>query len=193
MSSSFDFVLKTPTTALYPTPVVLVTCVEDSGRPNIITLAWVGVVCSEPPQIGIAIRPGRYSYPIIDKTKEFVAAIPTEDMLQVVDVCGTVSGRKVDKFKHVGLTPVAASKVRPPLIGECPVNLECVVKHKLALGTHDLFVGEVVAVQVSRSVLDAKGNVDLEKVRPLGYGLGYYARLGGKLQPLGFSARKKQP
>jgi len=179
-----------PTTALYPTPVVLVTCVEGSQRPNIITLAWVGVVCSEPPQIGIAIRPGRYSHPIIEKTGEFVAAIPSEELLYAVDLCGTVSGRDADKFEKAGLTPEPATKVSPPLIAECPVNMECQVRHKLSLGTHDLFIGEVVAVHVDKAVLNERGIIDFDKAKLISYNNGEYRRVGEMLEQHGFSARK---
>ena len=189
MSEAHAMETKSPTTALYPTPVALVTCVDGSQRPNIITLAWVGVVCSEPPQIGIAIRPGRYSHPIIEKTGQFVAAIPCEELLHAVDLCGTVSGRDVDKFDRTGLTPVPATKVSPPLIAECPVNMECLVRHKLSLGSHDLFVGEVVAVHVHRAVLNERGGIDFDKAKLITYSNREYRRLGELLERHGFSAR----
>lgn len=190
MSEPQEMVTKRPTTALYPAPVVLVTCVDGSQRPNIITLAWVGVVCSEPPQIGIAIRPGRYSHPIIEKSGQFVAAIPSVELLRAADLCGTVSGRDVDKFDKAGLTPQPATKVSSPLIAECPVNMECLVRHRLSLGTHDLFIGEIIALHVHRSVLTEQGGIDFDKARLIAYCGGEYRRLGEMLERHGFSVRR---
>ena len=178
--------------ALYAVPVVLVTCVDDCGRANIITLAWVGVVCSEPPQIGIAIRPDRYSHGLIEKSGQFVVNIPGEDLLGAADICGTVSGRDVDKFARTGLTPEPASQVAPPLIAECPVNIECVLRHKLTLGSHDLFIGEVVAVHVDRTVLTEKGRIDFAKAKPVTYNQGEYWGLGCMLERHGFTRRREK-
>jgi flavin reductase (DIM6/NTAB) family NADH-FMN oxidoreductase RutF len=190
MSNPHEKEMKKPTTAVYPTPVAMITCVDGSQRPNIITLAWVGVVCSDPPQIGIAVRPGRHSYPIIEKSGEFVAALPSEELLYATDLCGTISGRDFDKFEKAGLTPEPATKVSPPLIAECPVNMECKVRHKLALGVHDLFIGEVLAVHVAKSVLDEKGVIDFDKAKLISYNSGEYRRVGEFLERHGFSARK---
>ena len=184
--------LRTRTTALYPTPVILATCINDSQRPNIITLAWVGVVCSQPQQIGIAIRPERYSHPLVEKSGQFVINIPTMDLLHAVDLCGTVSGRDFDKFAAAGLTPEPAARVRPPLIAECPVNMECIVRHKLPLGTHDLFIGEVVAIHVDRAILHENGNIDVAKAKPITYNNREYWSLGDMLEQHGFSRRKKE-
>jgi len=184
------FDTRKPGTALYPVPVALVTCIDESERPNVITLAWVGVVCSEPPQIGISVRPGRHSHPMIERTGQFVAAIPSEDLLHATDFCGVVSGRNVDKFAEAGLTALPATRVKPPLIAECPVNIECLVRHKLSLGTHDLFIGEVVAVHVDQAVLDEKGSIDFAKARPIAYCGGEYWALGRLLERHGYSARK---
>jgi flavin reductase (DIM6/NTAB) family NADH-FMN oxidoreductase RutF len=180
---------RAATVALYPVPVVLVTCTDDSGRPNIITLAWAGVVCSEPPQIGIAIRPGRHSHGLVEKSGQFVVNIPSEDLLEAVDICGTVSGRDVDKFARTGLTPEPALRVAPPLIGECPVNMECAVRQKLSLGSHDLFIGEVVAVHVDTAVLAEKGRIDFAKAKPFTYNQGEYWGLGNMLERHGFTRR----
>ena len=190
MSSDQGMETRKPTTALYPTPVVLVTCVDGSQRPNIITLAWAGVVCSEPPQIGIAIRPGRYSHPIIEKTGQFVVAVPSEKVLHAVDFCGSVSGRDVDKFEKTGLTPTSATRVSPPLIAECPVNMECEVRHKVSLGSHDLFIGEVLAVHVDRALLTERGLIDFDRAGLLAYASGEYHRLGRLLERQGFSVRQ---
>ncbi|MEI9479234.1 MAG: flavin reductase family protein, partial [Deltaproteobacteria bacterium] len=137
-----------PATLLFPTPVVLVTCVDEEGKPNIITLAWAGVVNTDPPMIGISIRPHRYSHACVKRTREFVVNLPSEEMVRKVDACGVISGRDVNKFATMGWTPVPAEKVKAPLIDECSVQLECQVKEILSLGTHDLFIGQVVAVHV---------------------------------------------
>ncbi len=172
-------VVQRPATALYPVPVVLVSC--GDARPNIITLAWVGTLCSEPPMVGIAVRPSRFSHGLIRATGEFVVNLPTASLLSVVERCGTVSGRQVDKFALCGITPAPASAVRPPLIAECPLHLECRVRHTIPLGSHDLFVGEVMAVQADEALLDARGEVDFQRAEWLCYIAGRYHRLGEHL------------
>jgi len=178
--------------ALYPVPVALVTCVDDSGRPNIVTLAWVGVVCSEPPQIGIAIRPDRYSHALTEESGQFVVNIPSENLLSAADICGTLSGRDIDKFARTGLTPEPASQATPPLIAECPVNMECMLRQKLPLGSHDLFIGEVVAVHVDSTVLTEKGRIDFAKAKPITYNQGEYWGLGNMLERHGFTRRRER-
>jgi flavin reductase (DIM6/NTAB) family NADH-FMN oxidoreductase RutF len=168
-------VLKLGSTALYPVPAVLVSCGVE--RPNIITLAWVGTLCSDPPAVGIGVRPERYSHHLIEEGGEFVVNLPRADQVGVVDYCGQASGRHVDKWKACDLTPAPAQKVRPPLIAECPVALECRVLQQLTIGAHDLFVGEVVAVQADDDVLTSQGHIDYEKARPLAYAGGYYWRV----------------
>lgn len=170
-------VLKPGSTALYPVPAVLVSCGVEKA--NIITLAWVGTVCSDPPAVGIGVRPERYSHHLITESGEFVVNLPRADQIGVVDYCGQVSGREVDKWKACGLTPLPAQKIRTPLIAECPVALECRVLHQLTVGSHDLFVGEVVAVQVDDDILTGQGHIDYEKAQPLAYAGGYYWRVGG--------------
>jgi len=170
-------VIKPPSTALYPVPVVLVSCGID--RPNLITLAWVGVTCSEPPVIGIGVRPGRFSHSLISEAGEFVVNIPRADQVAIVDYCGNASGRDVDKWAACGLTPVPASQVRVPLVAECPINLECRVIHHLSLGSHDLFLGQVVAVQADDDLLTAEGRLDYGRARPLAYVGGEYRQVGG--------------
>ena len=183
-------VKKDPYTALFPCPVVLVTCVDSNGKPNIITLAWAGTVCSDPPTIGLGIRPKRYSYNLIDNSCEFVVNIPDKGILKEVDFCGIVSGEDVDKFAETMLTPKPAEKVKPPLIRECPVNIECIVKDKISVGTHHLFLGEVICVHVDQDILDAKGEIDFRKAAPFTYNKGEYWSLGKKIGKYGFS--KKQ-
>jgi flavin reductase (DIM6/NTAB) family NADH-FMN oxidoreductase RutF len=156
--------LLEPQTILFPLPAVMVSCQRKDGKPNIITLAWVGVVCSEPPMVGIAIRKGRYSHGIIKDSKEFVINVPTQKLLKATDFCGTKSGKNVDKFAETKLTPIKGEKVNAPLIKECPVNLECVVKQILELGSHDLFIGEIVATHIDSEFLNSSGKLDVGKM-----------------------------
>jgi len=173
-------VTRPPTTALSPVPAVLVSCGVD--RPNLITLAWVGTACSEPPVIGIGVRPGRFSHHLIAEAGEFVVNIPRADQVGIVDYCGNVSGRDVDKWAACGLTPVPASQVRVPLVAECPIALECRVIHRLSLGSHDLFLGQVIAIQVDEDLLTAEGRLDYGRAQPLAYVIGEYCPVG---EPVG--------
>ena len=181
-----------PTTLLFPTPVVLVTCVDEKGKPNIITLAWAGVVNSEPPMIGISIRPERYSHGCIKGMGEFVVNLPSEEMVRGVDACGVVSGRETDKFDLTGWKAVPAEKVKAPLIDECPVQMECKVKQIISLGSHDLFLGEVVALHVKEEVQKERGRIDIPKALPLVYcpGAQEYWSLGKPLGHYGFTKGK---
>src|SRR3989304_6803885 len=148
---------------LYPNPVVMVSC-SNKNRDNIITLAWVGTVCSNPPMISISIRPSRYSHEIISISKEFVINIPDEKMIKACDFCGTKSGRDIDKFKELNLTKEKGFIVNAPLIKECPINIECKVREIIHLGTHDMFIGEVVSVNADEEVIYSDGEIDYEKV-----------------------------
>ncbi len=172
-------VIKPGSTTLYPVPAVLVSCGVE--RPNIITLAWVGTVCSDPPAIGIGVRPERYSHGLIVQHGEFVVNLPRADQVGVVDYCGQVSGRDVDKWAMCSLTPAAAHKIRTPLIAECPLALECQVTHRIALGVHDLIIGEVLSVQVDEQILAEHGAVDYEKASLMAYAGGTYWSLGDLL------------
>jgi flavin reductase (DIM6/NTAB) family NADH-FMN oxidoreductase RutF len=176
-------VIKAGSTALYPVPAVLVSCGLE--RPNIITLAWVGTLCSDPPSLGIGVRPERFSHGLLVEAEEFVVNLPRADQVGVVDYCGNVSGREVDKWAACGLTPAPAAKIQTPLIAECPVALECRVSHRLTLGVHDLFVGEILSVQADEEILDGHGHIDYEKVRPLAYAGGYYWQVGESLGRFG--------
>ena len=182
-------VKKNPWSALFPCPVVLVTCIDSTGKPNIITLAWAGVVCSDPPILSLGIRPQRHSYRMIEATREFVVNIPTTKILKETDYCGMVSGRDIDKFSATNLTPQPAEKVKPPLIQECPVNIECTLIKKVSLGVHDLFLGEVVRVHVDPEVLDEKKRIDFDQVTPLVYNQGEYWSLKQKIGVHGFSTK----
>lgn len=180
---------KNPYTALFPCPVVLVTCVDSDGKPNIITLAWAGTVCSEPPMIGLGIRPSRYSHGLIENSREFVVNIPTTKILKETDYCGVTSGRDTDKFSETKLTPEQADKVEAPLIRECPVNIECILKSIVPLGAHDLFLGEIIQVHIDKDILDEKGSIDFKKAAPFVYNVGEYWNLNKKIGTYGYSKR----
>lgn len=180
---------KKPSSLFYPCPVTLVTCLDLKDRPNIITLAWIGVVCSDPPIISLGIRLGRYSNKMIEEHKEFVINIPTKNLLRKSDLAGMISGRDYDKFKKTGLTPEPASRVKAPLIKQCPLNLECVLKQKISLGSHDLFLGEVVAIHIDKKILDAEGNIDFKKADPILYSEGEYWSIGKEIGKYGFSKK----
>lgn len=181
-----------PTTMLFPTPVVLVTSVNEAGKPNVVTLAWVGVINSEPPMVGISIRPERYSYACIKGLKEFVVNLPSEKIVRKVDACGILSGKETDKFFSTGLKPLPAEKVKPPLIDECPVQLECQVKQIIPLGSHDLFLGQIVALHVKEEVQKEKGRIDITKALPFVYcpGAHEYWNLGKCIGHYGFTKGK---
>lgn len=179
-------VVKRPFASPYPAPTVLVTC-GHGEEVNIITIAWTGTLCSKPPQLGIGVRPHRHSHSLIRKTGEFVVNVPSERLLEKVDYCGMVSGREVDKFEAAGLTPASASLLETPIIAECPINIECRVSQVIPLGTHDLFIGEVVAVQIDEEVLNEKGRIDYGKVRPLAFTGDEYWSLGSLLGKYGFT------
>ena len=181
--------VQQPSTALFPVPCVMVTTVAPDGRPNIITLAWVGTVCSSPPMLSISVRPATYSHGLLTRTKEFVVNIPGAGLLKEMDMCGMMSGRDKDKFALIGLTRLPASQVQPPLIAECPVNIECRVQQIINLGLHDMFVGEILAVHVDEEVLDEKGRVDVAKVAPVAYGGSRYWAVGDCVGTMGFSRR----
>jgi len=182
---------KSPWTALFPCPVVLVTCIDQAGKPNIITLAWAGTVCSDPPTVGVGIRPHRYSCKLIEETGEFVVNIPTHKILKAADYCGVFSGKDVDKFSETGLTPEPAREVKPPLIKECPVNMECVSTNKIRVGSHILFLGKIVCVHVDKNILDEKGSIDFSRISPFVYNQGEYWGLKKKIGLHGFSSQKK--
>ena len=158
-----------PTTMLVPLPAVMVTCGGFNQKVNIITLSWCGIACSQPPMISIAVRENRYSFHLLKEGGEFVVNITGGELAKAVDYCGNHSGKDVNKFKETGLTPEAAQKVRSPLIKECPVNLECQVRKTLELGSHHLFIGEIVATHVEESYLTEDNKLDIKKIDPLVY------------------------
>ncbi len=181
---------KAAATILAPVPAVMVSCDGLGFHKNIITLAWVGTVCSNPPTVSISIRPERYSYAIIRETKEFVINMPDIELVQATDFCGVVSGRDVDKFSEAGLTAAPGKFVKAPLIEEAPVNIECRVKQIIPLGSHDLFLAEVLLIHVGEEFLGEKGQLDLEKMRGVAYGNGHYHGIGSSIGTYGFMSQK---
>lgn len=174
-----------------PVPPTLVTC-EHNGIRNVFTVAWTGILCTQPPVTYISIRPERYSYELISESGEFVINLATEELTKAVDICGVKSGRKLDKFAHLGLTCEKASKVGAPILAQSPVNIECKVREIVKLGTHDMFIADIVALDVANELIDEKGRLALEKAGLLAYSHGEYYGLGKKLGSFGYSVRKKK-
>ena len=181
-----------PGNMLYPLPVVMVSLADRDDRPNIITLAWVGTVCTNPPMVSISVRPERYSYPILKETGEFVINLTTKELAFATDYCGVKSGRDVDKFKEMGLTPIPASEVKAPMIKEAPVSIECRVKEIRELGSHHMFLAEVVAVHADERYMDENNRFDLNLAKPLVYSHGEYMGTGKQLGTFGYSVKKKK-
>lgn len=177
---------------LYPLPVVMVTVADREGKPNIITVAWAGTVCTNPPMVSISVRPERYSYPILKETGEFVINLATRELVYAVDYCGVKSGRDVDKFAKLRLGQLPASGVGAPLIRESPVNMECRVREIKPLGSHDLFLAQVTAVHADEAYMDEKGRFHLEKAEPIVYSHGTYYACGEALGTFGYSIRGKK-
>lgn len=176
---------------VYPVPAVMVSLMDKAGKANIITVAWTGTICSDPPMAYISVRKERYSHPILMETGEFVINLTTEKLAKATDFCGVRSGRDVDKFKEMNLTKGKSSKIEAPSIQESPVNIECKVKQVIELGSHDMFLAEVVAVQVNEAYMDSKGRFDLNAAGLMAYSHGEYLALGKKLGTFGYSVRKK--
>ena len=180
-----------PGTVLYPLPAVLVSCGATPEEYNMLTVAWTGTVCTTPPMCYISVRPERHSYAVIRRTGEFVINLTTRSMARATDWCGVRSGRDFDKFRETGLTPVPAERVAAPLIAEAPVSIEC--RQVLPLGTHDMFLAEVVNVQADEAYIDpATGRFCLERAEPIVYSHGEYFALGDALGRFGWSVRRKR-
>ena len=192
-----------PGNMLYPLPAVMVSCqypgTSDpecsnpalSGRPNILTVAWAGTVCTNPPMLSISVRPERYSYHMIEAAGEFVVNLTTESLVRATDYCGVRSGREVDKFKEMHLTPCESKTVSAPAIAESPVAIECKVKQVIELGSHDMFLAEVTAVSVDKKYMDSKGKFHLNEIGLTAYSHGEYFELGEKIGKFGYSVKKK--
>ena len=180
-----------PGNMLYPVPAVMVSCKRPGERPNIITVAWAGTVCSDPVMLSVSVRKERYSYAILKETGEFVVNLVTGDLVYGADYCGVKSGRDVDKFKDLNLTPLESSFIQAPGIAESPVNLECRVSQVLELGSHDMFLAEVVGVTVDKEQIDEKGKFHLNDTGLVTYSHGEYFLLGEKAGKFGYSVQKK--
>lgn len=180
-----------PGNMLYPLPVVLVSCQGKDTAPNLVTIAWAGTICTNPPMVSISVRPERYSYSMIRETGEFVINLTTEDLAYATDYCGVVSGRNVNKWEEMKLTPVPSEKVAPPCVKESPVNLECKVTEVKELGSHHMFLAEVVAVHADEQFMDENGKFHLEQSRPIVYSHGTYFTMGEELGKFGYSVKKK--
>ncbi len=179
-----------PSTMLYPLPAVMVSCgtMEES---NIITIGWTGIINSEPPRTYVSVMPKRYSHDIIEKNMEFVINLTSKELAKATDYCGCTTGAKVDKFKETGLTKIPAELVKCPMIEEAPINLECKIFEIKRLGSHDMYMADIVAVHVNEDLLDENGRVALEKAGLISYSHGQYYPVSGKtLGRFGFSVMK---
>lgn len=174
-----------------PLPPTLVTC-GSIDKPNVFTVAWTGILCTQPPVTYISVRPERYSHELITQSGEFVINLPTRELVKAVDWCGVKTGRKVDKFKEMHLTAEPSAKVLAPLLAQSPVNIECKVREVVSLGTHDMFIADIVGLDVAKELLDEKGKLCLYKAGLLAYAHGEYYGLGKKLGTFGYSVRKKK-
>lgn len=181
-----------PGNMLYPIPAVMVSCGREGETPNIITIAWAGTICSSPAMVSISVRPERYSYDILKETGEFVINLVNDKLTYAADYCGVKSGRDVDKFREMKLTPQASQVVKAPGIAESPVNIECRVTEVKHLGSHDMFLAEVVNVTVDEAWMDEKGKFHLNDTGLVAYSHGEYYTLGEKLGSFGYSVRKKK-
>ena len=181
-----------PGNMLYPLPAVMVSVTDGQGNDNIITVAWTGTVCTNPPMVYISVRPSRYSYEMIKKTGEFVINLTTEKLAFATDYCGVRSGRDVDKFKEAHLTREPAKFVKAPMIKESPVSIECRVTEVKELGSHHMFLAEVLAVHAQQEYIDKNNKFQLNKAKPIVYSHGEYLGTGRSLGTFGYSVKKKK-
>ena len=189
------YVAMSPSTLLSPTPVVLVSCAEKENpdNRNMVTVAWAGTVNSEPPMVSVSLRKERYSHGLISNSGEFVVNLVDEALAKATDFCGVRSGRDLDKAKETGLgyAPADGMETAPRVCG-APVSLSCKVRQVLELGSHDMFIGEVVAVSVREDLLDEKGSLHLEKAGLVAYSHGLYQKLGGVMGFFGWSVARPE-
>ena len=178
-------------TLLAPVPAALVTC-GTIEQPNVLTIGWTGIVCTRPPMTYISVRPERYSHDIIKASGEFVINLTTSAMCRETDFCGVKSGKNTDKFSACGFHTVPAQKVAPPLIAECPLSLECRVVDEKLLGSHTMFLAEIVGIDADEKYIDSKGKLNLQQCGLMAFAHGEYFTLGRKLGDFGFSVRKKK-
>lgn len=180
-----------PGNMVYPLPAVLVSCGDKAGNINVMTAAWTGTICSDPPMVYVSVRKERYSHHMIQETGEYVINLTTEKLAWATDFCGVRSGRDMDKFKEMKLTPVQGELEYAPMVAESPVSIECRVTNVMELGSHDMFMAEVTAVYADEQCMDEKGTFHLEKAAPLVYSHGQYYGLGRHLGGFGYAVRKK--
>ncbi len=180
-----------PGTLLAPVPPALISCAHG-GKDNLITIAWTGIINSDPAKTYISVRPSRYSYELIKKSGEFVINLPSAHIVRSIDFCGVKSGRDVDKFNACKLTREKASKVACPMVAESPVSIECKVTEIVPLGTHDMFIADILAVNIDERYIDDKGKFHPEKCAFAAYAHGQYFALGKKIGSFGYSAKKKK-
>ena len=182
-----------PSNMLYPVPAVIVTCADEEGRPNAMTAAWAGTVCSDPVMVSVSIRKERFSHHMVQESGEFVVNLVTRELARACDFCGVKSGRNLDKFAACGLTPAPAPGLTlAPLIAESPVNLSCRVEQVLELGSHDMFIGRILQVSVEDTLLNERGGLDLNRAGLIAYSHGEYQALGETLGRFGFSVKKEK-
>lgn len=181
-----------PGNMLYPVPAVMVSCQRQGEQPNIITVAWAGTVCSDPAMVSVSIQKKRYSYGIIRDSGEFVVNLTTKKLAKATDYCGVRSGRDVDKFAETGLTPCPSQAVGCPGIAQSPVNIECRVTEVKNLGSHDLFLAQVVGVSVDETLLDTSGRLRLSRSGLMVYSHGNYFEVGQQIGSFGYSVKKKK-
>ncbi len=180
-----------PGTMIYPLPAVMVSCGASVEDYNIITISWTGTICSDPPMCYISVRKNRHSHAIIKRTGEFVINLTTQELAKATDWCGVKSGGKYNKFKEMNLTPIPAQLVKAPMIKESPINIECRVTEIKELGSHDMFLAEVLAVHADDQYLNPEtGAFDLSKANPIAYCHGQYFALGKPLGKFGWSVEK---
>jgi flavin reductase (DIM6/NTAB) family NADH-FMN oxidoreductase RutF len=179
-----------PGNMLNPVPAVMVSLADEKGRTNIITIAWAGTICSDPPMVSISVRPSRYSYEMLMQTGEFVINLTNENLVFACDYCGVTSGRDVDKFKKMNLTPLAMQHVKAPGIAESPVNIECRVTETKELGSHTLFIAEVCGVTIEDEYMDETGRFGINETGLIMYSHGEYFSMGKKLGKFGYSIKK---
>ena len=180
-----------PGTLLAPLPVVMASLGESPDEYNIITIAWTGIINSEPPMTYLSVRKSRHSHPILVKTKEYVINLPSEDLAFAADFCGVKSGKDINKFQEQKLTPIPAEIVKAPMIKECPINIECKVVDIISYPSHDMFVSEILKIHADEDLLDEKGRLQFEKAHLISYVHGeYYGLKAKRLGTFGYSVMK---
>jgi flavin reductase (DIM6/NTAB) family NADH-FMN oxidoreductase RutF len=176
-------------TLLSPLPAVMVTC-GDMEKPNVLTIAWTGIINTNPPMTYISVRPERYSYNIIKDSGKFVINLTTSKLVEAADKCGVISGKSTDKFEKCGLKIEPSPKLNIPMLCDSPISIECAVKEIKPLGSHDMFIAEIISVNVEKQYIDSKGKINLQQAGLMTYSHGEYFSLGRKLGDFGFSVRK---